>query len=335
METPMTRGATPVLVADDNRVVRRLVSARLRDAGYRVAEASDGAAALAEFEREPVPVVVTDLNMPRLDGLGLLAALRRREEPPEVIVLTGTRASDVEAAVQALRLGAHDYISKTPASLDAVALAVERAVEKWRLREENARLLGDLHRLSLTDGLTGVGNRRAFDEALRQEIARARRLGCGLALALLDIDDFKRINDTMGHQAGDLVLVDFVGRVLSVARGADRLFRYGGEEFALLVSDADLSGALAAARRIVEAVAREPLRAGHDAAAVTCSVGVAELGASDDTLGAELVGRSDAALYAAKRAGRNCAIAFTKAANGPGLPPTADETLPDRLAGRC
>ena len=75
----MTRGATPVLVADDNRVVRRLVSARLRDAGYRVAEASDGVAALAEFEREPVPVVVTDLNMPRLDGLGLLAALRRRE----------------------------------------------------------------------------------------------------------------------------------------------------------------------------------------------------------------------------------------------------------------
>jgi PleD family two-component response regulator len=161
----MTRAATPVLVADDDRVIRRLVSARLRVAGYRVAEASDGVAALAEFEREPVPVVVTDLNMPRLDGLGLLAALRSREQPPEVIVLTGTRASDVEAAVQALRLGAHDYISKTPASLDAVTLAVERAVEKWQLRAENARLLGDLHRLSLTDGLTGVGNRRAFDEA--------------------------------------------------------------------------------------------------------------------------------------------------------------------------
>lgn len=332
---PTRRGATPVLVADDNTVVRRLVSARLRDAGYRVTEASDGAAALAEFEREPVPVVVTDLNMPRLDGLGLLAALRRREEPPEVIVLTGTHARDIEAAVQALRLGAHDYISKTPASLDAVALAVERAAEKWRLREENARLLGALHRLSLTDGLTGVGNRRAFDEALRQEIARARRLGCALALALLDIDHFKRVNDTMGHQAGDLALVDFVERVRSVARSADRLFRYGGEEFALLLSDAGLSGGLALARRIVEAVAREPLRVGHDAAVVTCSVGVAELGASDDTLGTELVGRSDAALYAAKRAGRNRAIAFSDVANGPRLPPTADETLPDRLAGRC
>ena len=331
----MTRGATPVLVADDNRVVRRLVAMRLRAAGYRVAEASDGVAALVEFEREPVPVVVTDLNMPRLDGLGLLAALRRREQPPEVIVLTGTRASDVEAAVQALRLGAHDYISKTPASLDAVALAVERAVEKWRLRTENARLLGDLHRLSLTDGLTGVGNRRAFDEALRQEIARARRVGCDLALAILDIDHFKRVNDTMGHQAGDLALVDFVGRVSSVARGADRLFRYGGEEFALLLSDTDLSGALALGRRIVEAVAREPLRSGHQPAVVTCSVGVAELGASDDTLGAELVERSDAALYAAKEAGRNRAIAFALAANGPGLPPTADGVSPGRHAGRC
>ena len=194
----MTRGATPVLVADDNSVIRRLVAMRLRAAGYRVAEAKDGVAALVEFEREPVPVVVTDLNMPRLDGLGLLAALRRKEEPPEVILLTGTRASDVEAAVQALRLGAHDYISKAPASLDAVAHAVDRAVEKWQLRAENARLLSDLHRLSLTDGLTGVGNRRAFDEALRHEVARARRLGGDLALALLDIDHFKRVNLLVG-----------------------------------------------------------------------------------------------------------------------------------------
>ncbi len=122
------------------------------------------------------------------------------------------------------------------------------------------------------------------------------------------------------------MLVDFVGRVRSVARGADRLFRYGGEEFALLLSDADLAGALALARRIVEAVAREPLRSGHDAAVVTCSVGVAELGASDDTLGAELVGRSDAALYAAKRAGRNRAIAFAR-------PRTARASRPPRT--RC
>ena len=330
----MTRSATPVLVADDNSVIRRLVAMRLRAAGYRVAEAKDGVAALVEFEREPVPVVVTDLNMPRLDGLGLLAALRRKEEPPEVILLTGTRASDVEAAVQALRLGAHDYISKAPASLDAVAHAVDRAVEKWQLRAENARLLSDLHRLSLTDGLTGVGNRRAFDEALRHEVARARRLGGDLALALLDIDHFKRVNDTMGHQAGDAVLVDFVGRVLSVARSADRLFRYGGEEFALLLSDAGLPGALALARRIVAVVAREPLRSGHDVAVVTCSVGVAVLGESDDTLGAELVGRSDAALFAAKRAGRNRAIAFV-AANGSGLSPTTDEMSADGPTGRC
>ncbi len=335
MEMPITQGATRVLVADDNLVVRRLVSARLQCAGYQVREANDGAAALAEYEREPVPVVVTDLSMPGLDGLGLLAALRRREEPPEVIVLTGTRARDVEAAVQALRLGAHDYISKTPASLDAVALAVERAVEKFRLREENARLLGNLHRLSLTDALTGVGNRRAFDEAVPQEIARARRAGCGLALALLDIDHFKRINDTMGHQAGDLALVALVERVRSVARSSDRLFRYGGEEFALLLSDAGLVGALAVARRVDEAVAREPLRFGHHVAVVTCSAGVAVMGASDDALGVELVGRADSALYAAKRAGRNCVIAYTESDIGRDVPPGADETLTDRHVGPC
>ena len=159
----------PVLVVDDSALVRSFVAAHLRRAGYVVLEAKDGAEALELFKSQPVQVVITDVGMPRLGGLGLLAVLREHEAAPEVILLTGTHASDAQAAVQALRLGAHDYITKDSAAGEALVLAVERASEKWRLRDENARLMRELQRLSLTDALTTLGNRRAFDEASARE----------------------------------------------------------------------------------------------------------------------------------------------------------------------
>ena len=294
-----------ILVVEDNVVVRRLISARLRRSGFTVREAQDGAEALDIFHHEPSPVVVTDLGMPRLGGMELLAALRRADPPPEVIVLTGTHAQDARAAVQALRLGAHDYIVKDAEAVGTVPLAVERALEKWHLREENLRLLGELRRLSLTDGLTGVGNRRAFDEALRQELARASRQGSPLALVLLDLDHFKRVNDAFGHRAGDAVLVSFAARLRSLVREGDRLFRYGGEEFVVLLAGSDEPSACTLAWRIVRATAARPLAAGHQRLNVTCSAGISTRLPGDDANGEALVTRADEALYEAKTQGRN------------------------------
>jgi diguanylate cyclase (GGDEF)-like protein len=294
-----------VLVAEDNVVVRRLVVAQLRKAGFAVREAKDGVEALEVFSREPTPVVVTDLGMPRLGGMELLAALRRVDPPPEVIVLTGTHAQDARAAVQALRLGAHDYIVKDAEAAGAIPHAVARALEKWRLREENTRLLGELRRLSLTDSLTGLGNRRSFDEALRQEVARFRRNESPLALVLLDLDHFKKVNDSLGHRVGDEVLISFAARLRSVARESDRLFRYGGEEFAVLAVDSDEDGAVSLAWRVVRATASRTFSAGHRRVEVSCSAGVAITLSGDDTAGESFVGRADAALYQAKRQGRN------------------------------
>jgi two-component system cell cycle response regulator len=299
-----------VLVVDDDVVVRRLLSCRLRGAGCRVSEAADGLAALDEFRRAPAEVVITDLSMPRLDGLDLLAELRSQEPPPEVVLLTGSRVGDADAAVRALRLGAHDYIPKAPGALEAVVLAVERAVEKWRLREDNVRLVAELRRESLTDSLTQVGNRRAFDDALPQEVARARRQGRGLALVMLDLDHFKAVNDAVGHGAGDEVLVEFARRLRSVTREADRLFRYGGDEFALLVAGVDPPVALDLAERTVREASRGPFRAVPRGVALTCSAGVSVLAPEDGGAGGGLVARADAALYAAKRSGRNRAVAF-------------------------
>jgi two-component system cell cycle response regulator len=310
------RGDTPrILVVDDNRMVRLFVAERLRQDGYAVAEAQDGAEALESFRRERAHVVIADVGMPRLGGLELLAELRREQVPPEVILLTGSHANDAQAAVQALRLGAHDYIVKDLAAGDALRLAVERAAEKWHLREENARLLCELRRLSLTDGLTGTGNRRAFDDALRQESRRALGREGPLALAIFDIDHFKRVNDSFGHDVGDRVLVSFARRLESAIRERDRLFRYGGEEFAVL-GQMEAADALALARRAVTAVASRLLDAGGRPVSITCSAGVGAL-LPTDTSGDELLARADQALYAAKRQGRNRAVCAGEVADSP------------------
>jgi PleD family two-component response regulator len=301
MEERETRGAQ-VLVVDDTTLVRKVIVARLRGAGYRVAEATDGQEALELFRKEASAVVITDLNMPRLDGLGLLAALRQHQLAPEVILLTASRAGDAEAAVQALRLGAHDYIAKDPCAGDDVVLAVQRATEKWRLREENARLVDDLRRLSLTDSLTNVGNRRAFDEALRVEIARVRRHQGELALSRPG--HFKRVNDTLGHRAGD------AGSPPSQRRSA------GARQRPAVPLRGEVRGAagrgrsqagLDAARRLVRGIARRLLAANGRQVAVTCSAGVAGLRASDRSAGVTW-SRDRAALFVAKRAGRNRAV---------------------------
>jgi two-component system cell cycle response regulator len=230
--------------------------------------------------------------------------VKRLSPDVEVIILTGTHSQDMSCAIQALRLGAHDYLTKPPSSADEVVLTVQRAVEKKRLKEANKRLLLELDSLSRTDALTGVPNRRAFDQALPREIARARRHGDGLGLAILDIDRFKQVNDTHGHQGGDEILAAFARVVASALRAGDQVYRYGGEEFVVVLPCADAQGAIQAAERIVAAVAKAPMPVAATSIPITTSVGVSWL-LNSDASGDALVGRADAAVYEAKRTGRN------------------------------
>lgn len=297
-----------VLVVDDSRLVRAIVSRYLEKAGYHTDQAGNGAEALRRLAQEDFDVVITDLRMPELDGFVLLASVKRLAPTVEVIILTGTHAQDIRCAIRALRLGAHDYLTKPPANADEVVLTVQRAVEKKRLQEANHRLIHELESLCLTDALTGVPNRRCFDKALDQEIARARRRRHTLGLMVLDLDHFKRVNDTHGHQGGDEVLRS-VARIVSAGlREGDVLYRYGGEEFVALMPDTDIGGAMKAAWRVVKRVAGSPIQVGSAIIAVGISAGVACL-ATSDTAGADLVARADAALYQAKNAGRNRAHA--------------------------
>jgi diguanylate cyclase (GGDEF)-like protein len=290
-----------VLVVDDSRVVRAVISTCLEAGGFEVAEAPDGASGLTLLG--DCDVVITDLNMPGLDGFGLLAAVKARTPGVEVIILTGAHADDMGAAVKALRLGAHDYLVKPPANSDEVVLAVERALEKKHLRDTNERLLRQLEMLSLTDALTGVGNRRAFVVDVERELARSRRHKHPFGLALVDVDHFKKVNDTYGHQAGDEVLRCFVRLAAGALRKGDSLYRYGGEEFVILLPHAALGGAVLAAERVLAAVASSEIKLGEKGVRITASAGVAGVGATETV--AEALSRADAALYEAKRGGRN------------------------------
>lgn len=169
---------------------------------------------------------------------------------------------------------------------------------------EDLALLSDLSR---TDALTGIANRRAFDEALPREVARAHALGAPLALVAFDIDHFKRVNDAHGHAVGDAVLGEVARRAEGALREEDLLARTGGEEFAVLLPGATLDEARAIAERIREAVAGAPVAAGGASLAVTVSLGCAVLGATDGA--GDLAVRADERLYAAKHAGRNQVVA--------------------------
>jgi two-component system cell cycle response regulator len=290
-----------VLVAESSDTTRAELLRQLGERGHRVAAASDGAEALALVEREMPDVVLLDHELAAPDGMAVLDRLRADDQLAAVPVIMLTRSSDPELLVEALRRGAHDYLREPfdPAELDArvmAALRVKRLHDA--LLDANRRLA----RQALTDDLTGLANRRHGAHQLEREIALGVRHGRLLSLVRVDVDHFKAINDTHGHQAGDQVLAEVARRLAGAVRGGDELARWGGDEFVAILPDTDKAGALSAAERLRVAVAAAPIEVAATSRAVTISVGWAHW--SGDTPD-DLLARADRALYKAKDAGRD------------------------------
>ena len=294
-------GSARVLVVDDSRVVRMAVKGYLRAKGYAVDEAGDGLSALGLIETGSYDVVVSDVAMPGLDGLGLVEALQKRADRPEAILLTGSPGAD--AANRAIGLGVHACLDKPTANPETVVQAVARAVECKRLRDANGRLRQQLEALGRTDPLTALPSRRAFEETLAREAARAHRYGLPLGLALMDLDHLARINQGFGRAAGDEVVKHFSRLALTGLRETDLLHHFGGGGFAALLPHTPLPGADTAARRLMTLAAEAPVVAGAQIVRFTCSAGIAALEGTET--GPELVERADAALDEAKRCGGN------------------------------
>ncbi|MCU1658356.1 MAG: hypothetical protein JWO57_3012 [Pseudonocardiales bacterium] len=297
-----------VLIADDSLVVRAVVRSGLEAEGYVVTEAVDGTAALQHCRQQPPDIVLLDIEMPGLDGYEVLAALKADPELVDIPVVFLTSRSGMDDVVAGLRGGAHDYLKKpfeAPELLARVASAVHVKKLQDALHERNA----ELDRMSRTDALTGLYNRRHLDDELRRSHEDARRHDAPLCLLLLDIDHFKNVNDTYGHPAGDLVLGAFAQRLREQLRAGDIAGRWGGEEFLIIMPRTDPAGAFEVAERIRTCTGATPVTSvdGH-VMKVTVSGGLA-CGPGDTADAA--VHLADTSLYQAKAAGRNQIVAAT------------------------
>ena len=307
---PALFGAAPrVLVVDDDDIAVAHMRELIGAAGYEVATAGSGEAALAELRREFAPIVILDRNMPGMDGIELCRAIRDGTHYPGYVYIVLCTAHDAEEEILAgLAAGADDYVSKRASGAQLVArLATARRI--LALEHSLKHAIEERRRMAMSDALTGAYNRRYFMSHLRRELKRARRSGGELGLLVFDIDHFKHINDRFGHAAGDSVLIEFARRIQQeLPRESDWSARLGGEEFAVVIPDTNLAGAEVVAERIRRAVAAAPIRTAAGTIEVTVSVGVSGLAVFGDRAAAtveQLLRRADDCLYFSKRHGRD------------------------------
>jgi diguanylate cyclase (GGDEF)-like protein len=303
-----------ILIADDDaisRIVLRAVATRL---GHECVVAADGSSAWEILASGTVEVLLTDWQMPGLEGPELCRKVREEPGGRYVYVVLVTGRDTPDEILEGMGSGADDYLVK-PVSDFAVqtrlvaaervtALHAELAETQAQLERANAELVS----LSLTDSLTGLGNRRSMDEELERVQARSARAGIPYAVAVFDVDHFKLYNDHYGHQAGDEALRDVAALLQSRTRAGEAVFRYGGEEFLLVLHDCTVAGALAAASRLVAGVEAAALP--HEARptkppVLTVSAGVSAWLPTRDVTAREVVAEADKALFRAKAAGRN------------------------------
>jgi two-component system cell cycle response regulator len=316
-----------ILIADDSLVVRAVVRSDLEEEGYLVIEAGDGPAAVALCRQHRPDVVLLDVEMPGLDGHQVLKQLKADVELAKIPVVFLTGRTSTDDIVAGLRGGAHDYLKKPFESAELLA-RVGSAVHVKQLQDQLWERNAELDRTSRTDALTGLYNRWHLDETLAREGITARRHHDPLSIVLFDIDHFKFVNDTYGHPAGDLVLVEFARRLGDELRSGDIAGRWGGEEFLLILPRTDLAGAVQVADRIRIATAAAPITVAGQMITVTVSGGCAT-GATGEN--AELIHLADTLLYQAKMAGRNQIAGANRAAKAG---PATDVAGPGALDGR-
>jgi diguanylate cyclase (GGDEF)-like protein len=290
----------PKILAIDDTPTNLLALGAVLGGEFALQVATSGASGLALAAQSVPDLILLDVMMPDMDGYETCRRLKADPLTRDIPVIFVTALNSAEDETFGLDVGAVDFISKPLNS------AVVRARVRTHLTLKHQSDL--LRSMAFLDGLTGVANRRQFDEALQREWRACLRAGTSLALAMIDIDHFKSFNDTCGHQAGDACLRTIAGVLHNdMGRPHDLIARYGGEEFACLLPDTDLVGAMVKAEHLRHAVQSLgiPHEASDTAPMVTISVGVALFIPTDELTAEQLVAAADAQLYQAKHAGRN------------------------------
>ena len=269
---------------------------------YAITASATGGAGLMQFAERDYDCVLLDYNLPDMDGFEVLTALTEPSGrlPVPVVMLTGD--GDEKIAVQAMKRGVQDYLPKNQVTSKSLKDAIQDAVEQFSFRQESEKNRHKLEVMALHDSVTGLGNRHLFENRLEHSISVARRNQQKLCLALLDLNHFKKINDTFGHHVGDAALRVVGKRLQATLRDADTIARIGGDEFVVLSeSGVNEDGVNRMARKIVECLA-EPITIPEGMLEVSCSVGLAIFPNHGNSLGT-LLSSADAAMYEAKAKG--------------------------------
>ncbi|GEM_PF-1678922 len=300
----MTLNELTLLYVEDDPETQERIKMLLEEDVKAFYQAYDGAEGLDLFKTLSPDIVVTDINMPQLDGLGLSKAIRQINKECPIILITAF--DDKETLKKAIEIGVDAFITK-PVDVEILYEKLEQIAQelknKKELRIQKDREMENLFRLAHYDTLTNIPNRFLFEVKLDQAISRCNRQGGAVTLFLIDLDDFKEINDTYGHQAGDEVLRHVAKNILSVVRKEDTLARLGGDEFALIVENViDQSYLDTLAKKIIESVS-QPLQFKGKTLTFSCSVGIARYPQDCDEKD-ELYHCADVAMYKAKHLGK-------------------------------
>jgi diguanylate cyclase (GGDEF)-like protein len=297
-----------IVVVDDDHLTREHVAHLLRQRHYRVTTL-DSAQKLLDIHRAGrVDLVLLDVVMEGLSGVECCRILKARGDVFVPVILVTVRA-DPDSRVDGLRLGADDYITK-PFDPRELLARVEAMLRIKKSHDQVSAARDRLAQLAVRDELTGLYNLRYLHQRLGEEFQRAQRYRDPLALAILDVDHFKRINDGFGHEAGDAVLRELSARLKASVREVDVVTRYGGEEFVVLLPNTHLAGALVVADRIATALRAAPFDAAGAGISVTASIGIALYPSRGVHSKEALLRAADRALYRAKEEGRDRICVF-------------------------
>jgi diguanylate cyclase (GGDEF)-like protein len=306
--------ALRILVVDDKKIIRTTITQVLEDDGHEVTTAANGADALALYKKERFPIVITDIYMPEMTGIDLLAAIKHIDEKTRIIVMTSYASTD--SAIATLRSGAYDYLTKPFEDIELISNVVRRAAEKIRLERQAEHLIemlkqkteqleqsnAQLKSLAIRDSLTGLYNHRYFQESLTAELNRTRRYQHPFSLMFIDLDYFKTFNDANGHLEGDKLLMTLSNLFLENFRKTDIVCRYGGDEFAVILPEESNQNARMIAAKLHARVAEHPFE-GREAmpqGRVTVSIGIATY-PDNETDAESLLKHADRIMYEAKK----------------------------------
>jgi diguanylate cyclase (GGDEF)-like protein len=316
-----------IVIVDDMPDNLRLLTGILKERGYKVRPAPSGTRAMATIHKEPPALILLDIMMPDMDGYEVCRQLKAEERTADIPIIFLSALNEVFDKVKAFKAGGIDFITKPfqveevlarvrahltiRAQQAALALKNEELERKNTLITEQAKKLA---RLATTDHLTGLSNRRAFQEKICCEIRRFQRNQRPFAMIMVDIDHFKRVNDTHGHDFGDKVLTAVGKGLEKMLRAQDIVARWGGEEFIALLPETDLDGARHVAEKIRMEIAGERHFFGGISASVTATLGVALFDGSNPMEGC--IKMADNALYEGKRLGRNRVVLASEDSSG-------------------